>query len=91
MPSFVVIMNILSVVNTKQCLLSYFYPSYLSQHKDNPIKASYVVIFYFSHSFPFDHYRPNRLYDMIVTISYNMIQSLSDSLNKIEFETTVNM
>ena len=46
---YVMIVNILSIVNTKQCLLSYralLSWIYLSQHKDNPIKASYAVIFY---------------------------------------------
>ena len=41
--TYVMIMNILSIVNTKQCLLNYrTHPSYLLQQKYNPIKASYV-------------------------------------------------
>ena len=42
-----ILLNILSIVNTKQYVpaqLQDTYPSYLSQHKDNPIKASYAVI-----------------------------------------------
>ena len=48
-----------------------FYPSYLSQHKDNPIKASYAVIFYFSLDTPLIIIGLlNRLHDiMIVTVS----------------------
>ena len=47
--AYVMIVNILSIVSTKQCLLSYralLSWIYLSQHKDNPIKTSYAVIFY---------------------------------------------